>query len=63
MQTDLDTSSTIKLIDVLWYQKETNNVIAAFEVEKSTSIYSGYRLLPNQACAAGHIDTDTNGYD
>lgn len=45
MQTDRDTASTIKLIDVLWYQKDTNNVIAAFEVEKSTSIYSGILRL------------------
>jgi len=45
MQTDADTASTIKLIDVLWYEKGTNNVIAAFEVEKSTSIYSGILRL------------------
>lgn len=45
MQTDTDTASTIKLIDVLWYEKGTNNVIAAFEVEKSTSIYSGILRL------------------
>ena len=45
MHTDADTASTIKLIDVLWYQKGTNNVIAAFEVEKSTSIYSGILRL------------------
>lgn len=45
MQTDIDTASTIKLIDVLWYKKGTNNVIAAFEVEKSTSIYSGILRL------------------
>ncbi|MBI3520106.1 MAG: hypothetical protein HY062_12230 [Bacteroidetes bacterium] len=45
MNTDSDTASTIKLIDVLWYQKGTNNVIAAFEVEKSTSIYSGILRL------------------
>lgn len=45
MQTDMDTASTIKLIDVLWYKKGTNNVIAAFEVEKSTSIYSGILRL------------------
>lgn len=43
--TDVDTASTIKLIDVLWFQKGTNNVIAAFEVEKSTSIYSGILRL------------------
>lgn len=29
-----DTLNTVKLIDVLWFQKGTNNVIAAFEVEK-----------------------------
>ncbi len=42
---DADTSSTIKLIDVLWYQKASSNVVAAFEVEKSTSIYSGILRL------------------
>lgn len=30
---------------MLWFQKGTNNVIAAFEVEKSTSIYSGILRL------------------
>lgn len=42
---DRDTLNTVKLIDVLWFQKNTNNVIAAFEVEKSTSIYSGILRL------------------
>jgi type II restriction enzyme len=37
--------NTIQLIDVLWFEKGTNNVIAAFEVEKSTSIYSGILRL------------------
>lgn len=45
MKTDAETANTIKLIDVLWYEKNTNNVIAAFEVEKSTSIYSGILRL------------------
>lgn len=45
MIADKDTAATIKLIDVLWYEKGTNNVIAAFEVEKSTSIYSGILRL------------------
>ncbi len=45
MNTDTETANTIKLIDVLWYQKGTDNVIAAFEVEKSTSIYSGILRL------------------
>lgn len=42
---DTETLNTVKLIDVLWFQKRTNNVIAAFEVEKSTSIYSGILRL------------------
>lgn len=42
---DKETLNTVKLIDVLWFQKNTNNVIAAFEVEKSTSIYSGILRL------------------
>ena len=37
--------NTIQLIDVLWFQKGTNRVIVAFEVEKSTSIYSGILRL------------------
>lgn len=40
-----ETLNTVKLIDVLWFQKGTGNVIAAFEVEKSTSIYSGILRL------------------
>lgn len=40
-----DTLNTVKLIDLLWFQKNTNNVVAAFEVEKSTSIYSGILRL------------------
>ncbi|MBI2793275.1 MAG: hypothetical protein HYX66_01325 [Ignavibacteria bacterium] len=42
---DRETLNTVKLIDVLWFQKGTNNVVAAFEVEKSTSIYSGILRL------------------
>lgn len=42
---DKETLNTVKLIDVLWFQKSTNNVVAAFEVEKSTSIYSGILRL------------------
>jgi type II restriction enzyme len=42
---DNETLNTVKLIDVLWFEKGTNNVIAAFEVEKSTSIYSGILRL------------------
>jgi type II restriction enzyme len=40
-----ETLNTVKLIDVIWFERGTNNVIAAFEVEKSTSIYSGILRL------------------
>lgn len=36
---------TITLIDVLWLDAKTNNIIGGFEVEKSTSIYSGILRL------------------
>jgi type II restriction enzyme len=49
MNTDRDTQNTIKLIDILWFQKGTNNIIGAFEVEKSTSIYSGILRLTDLA--------------
>lgn len=45
LPTDKDTQNTIKLIDVLWFEKGTNKIIGAFEVEKSTSIYSGILRL------------------
>ena len=34
-------ADSIRLIDVLWFSKDAAQVIAAFEVEHSTSIYSG----------------------
>lgn len=42
---DKDTQNTIKLIDVLWFKKGTTTIVGAFEVEKSTSIYSGILRL------------------
>ncbi|MDP3244968.1 MAG: hypothetical protein Q8M83_04940, partial [bacterium] len=45
LPTAKDTQNTIKLIDILWFQKGTNKIIGAFEVEKSTSIYSGILRL------------------
>lgn len=53
MNVDPDTLNTIKLIDVLWFEKETDKVIAAFEVEKSTSIYSGILRLSDLSCTMG----------
>lgn len=36
---------TICLIDIAWFEKDTNKIVCAFEVEKSTSIYSGILRL------------------
>lgn len=38
-------ATTIKLIDIVWFEKGTNQIVCAFEVEKSTSIYSGILRL------------------
>lgn len=45
MEVHKDTYNTIGLIDVVWFEKGTNNPVCAFEVEKSTSIYSGILRL------------------
>jgi len=42
---DRETNNTIALIDVIWFQAGTNQIAGAFEVEKSTSIYSGILRL------------------
>lgn len=42
---DEDVLSTIKLVDVLWFEKGTSKIVCGFEVEKSTSIYSGILRL------------------
>lgn len=46
---DKETLNTIQLVDVLWFKKDTNNIVGAFEVEKSTSIYSGILRLTDLA--------------
>jgi len=38
---DLAGADAVRLIDVLWFQKGSECVVAAFEVEHTTSIYSG----------------------
>jgi type II restriction enzyme len=52
-----DVMSTIGLIDVLWLSEDGKHIVCAFEIEKSTSIYSGIlrmrdlaQSLPEQAC-------------
>lgn len=48
-------ADVIRLIDVLWISKHDERVVAAFEVEHTTSIYSGIvRLLDLALGAPGH---------
>lgn len=42
---DRETENTIRLIDVIWFSNEFGTIVSAFEVEKSTSIYSGILRL------------------
>ncbi len=51
------TRDTISLIDVLWLDKESHHIVAAWEVEKSTSIYSGILRLRDLALSVprGHL--------
>ncbi|MBL0385566.1 hypothetical protein JJB07_02790 [Tumebacillus sp. ITR2] len=44
---------TVALIDVLWLDQQ-HNIISAFEVEKSTSIYSGILRLHDLSLSLGH---------
>ncbi|MBB6215447.1 type II restriction enzyme [Anaerosolibacter carboniphilus] len=48
-----DVVKTISLIDVLWLNKKTKRIECAFEVEKSTSIYSGILRLIDLASSLG----------
>lgn len=48
-----ETAQTIGLIDVLWLDAATGEVVCAFEVEKSTSIYSGILRLVDLAKSMG----------
>lgn len=44
-----DVIKTISLIDVIWIKRETQQIECAFEIEKSTSIYSGILRLVDLA--------------
>ena len=52
MEVDQEIFTTINLIDVLWLKKGTKKIISAFEVEKSTSIYSGILRLTDLSLSA-----------
>jgi len=52
-----DVMDTVGLIDVIWLKPGTSEIVSAFEVEKSTSIYSGIlrmedlaRSIPDCTC-------------
>jgi type II restriction enzyme len=44
-----DVNKTVNLIDVIWLERGTNKIVCAYEVEKSTSIYSGILRLTDLA--------------
>jgi type II restriction enzyme len=50
--TSLDGIDAVRLIDVLWIDRVTSQVAAAFEVEHSTTIYSGIVRLLDLALSA-----------
>jgi type II restriction enzyme len=50
-----ETAQTITLIDVLWLRPDTHEIVCAFEVEKSTSIYSGILRLVDLAQSVGDL--------
>jgi type II restriction enzyme len=44
-----DVRQTVELIDVIWFSKGTGELVCAFEVEQSTSIYSGILRMKDLA--------------
>ena len=52
-----EVASTIRLIDIVWFAPGTSRVVAAFEVEKSTSIYSGILRLTDLAFSMPEHET------
>lgn len=54
---DQGVAGTIELIDVLWLETQTHRIVSAFEVEKSTSIYSGILRLSDLALALPDHET------
>jgi type II restriction enzyme len=48
-----DVAKTVSLIDVIWVRKDSAQIECAFEIEKSTSIYSGILRLADLAASLG----------
>lgn len=57
LSVDKDTLNTIQLIDIIWFEKNSNKAVCAFEVEKSTSIYSGILRLTDLAVSLSDHNT------
>lgn len=55
-------ADSIRLIDVLWIEPQSGRVAAAFEVEHSTSIYSGIVRMLDLAFSAGELNATTGLY-
>ncbi|WP_020677957.1 hypothetical protein [Geopsychrobacter electrodiphilus] len=53
LRLDAETARTVSLIDVIWLCHNTHRVVSAFEIEKSTSIYSGMLRLADLAASLG----------
>lgn len=49
MELPREVRQTVELIDVIWFGKGTGELICAFEVEQSTSIYSGILRMKDLA--------------
>jgi type II restriction enzyme len=49
-----EAAESVRLIDVVWFEKGTPRVAAAFEVEHSTSIYSGIVRMLDLALGSPH---------
>ena len=52
-------AASIRLIDVLWLESECDRVVAAFEVEHSTSIYSGIMRMLDLALSVNALPGTT----
>lgn len=50
------TTKTIELIDVLWLSSKGNSIVAAFEVESTTSIYSGLLRMSDLLALQPNLD-------
>jgi len=53
-----DVTRTVSLIDVIWISRDSKRIECAFEIEKSTSIYSGMLRLMDLASSLGDRQYD-----